>query len=360
MSAFGQGRALVIGLTDYHAIPSLPDAIRNDAAALRQVLVAPRCGCPEERVTSLVDAQATRAAILDALDQLARDTTDQDTVLVYLAGHGGRLAGSSDACFLVHDTDPGDLAGTALSARALTEKLAAIGARKLLVFLDCCHAAGAAVSQAAPSFTPGLDHEALAPLLEREGRAVVSSSKASELSLILDGDSSSLFAKHLLRGLQGDAGVGGLVTFGRLVDHVAARVAAGARGTGKVQTVSYDAKQASLRLLVLAYASSDASASTMQAMTLPSPARLRQRIVDSIPDRSELERFVSELSDLIGATGYTQAGRPLVLSMGELGGPDTPLPDLAQNLVDRLRTPRLLEYLVLAIDERRKPKARHA
>ncbi|HWO21295.1 MAG TPA: caspase family protein [Kofleriaceae bacterium] len=357
MSAFGQGRALVIGLTDYHAMPSLPDAIRNDAAALRQMLVSPRCRCPEDRVTSLIDAQATRAAILDTLDQLARDATDQDTVLVYFAGHGGRLAGSADACFLVHDTAPADLAGTAIAASTLVEKLAAIGARRLLVFLDGCHAAGAAVSQALPAFTPGLEHEALAPLLAREGRAIVSSSKATELSLVPDGDTHSLFAKHLLRGLLGESAVGGLVTFGRLADHVAARVSAGARTLGQAQTVLYDMPM-SMRLLVLAYASPDAASSTMQAMTLPSPARLRQRIVDSVPDRAALARFVGELSDLIGASGYTQAGQPLVLSIDALGGPETPISDLAQSLVDRLRTPRLLEYLVLAVEERRMPRAR--
>jgi hypothetical protein len=359
MSSFGQGRALVIGIADYQTVSSLPDAIRNDAAALHQMLVSPRCGYLKERVASLVDALATRKAILDALDQLAQETTDQDTVLVYFSGHGARRAGSSDAYVIVHDTALGDLANTAISAATLTEKLAAIGAKKLVVFLDCCHAAGTAVLKGSVAgqavLTPGLDQKALLPLIEEEGRVILSSSKATEVSLILAGDSNSLFTKYLLLGLQGEAAVGGVVTFGRLADYVATKVAAAARAIGEPQTVIYDAKKASL--LVLAYAPLDDAPSTAKAMSSLSPVKLRQRIVDGFPDWNEFDLFVSELSDVINATGYAEAGRPLLLSMSALGGPGTPLPNMAQNLVDRLKARGLLEYLVLALDERRTPPA---
>lgn len=359
MSSFGPGRALIIGIAGYQTVSSLPDAVRNDATALHQMLVSPQCGYLKERVTSLVDAQATRKAILDALDQLAQEATDQDTVLVYFSGHGARLAGSSDAYVLVHDTALSDLANTAISATTLTEKLAVIGAKKLVVFLDCCHAAGAAalkgsVAGQAP-LTPGFDQKALSPLIEEEGRVILSSSKATEVSLILAGDSNSLFTKYLLLGLQGEAAVGGLVTFGHLADYVATKVAAAAHTSGRTQTVIFDAKKASL--LVLAYAPPDAAPSTPKATTLPSPTKLRQRIVDGFPDWNDLGLFISELSDMINATGYTEAGRPLLLSMGALGGPGTPLPNIAQNLVDRLKARGLLEYLVLALDEQRKPMA---
>ena len=176
MSSFGQGRALIIGIAGYQMVPSLPDAIRNDANGLRQMLVSPRCGYLPERVTSLIDAQAMRQAILDVLDDLAREVTDKDTVFVYFSGHGGRTPGSSNAYVIVHDTDIADLANTAISAALLTDKLAAIGAKKLVVFLDCCHAAGTAVLKEASAwkapFTPGLDSKELAPLVEEEGRVI--------------------------------------------------------------------------------------------------------------------------------------------------------------------------------------------
>lgn len=359
MSSFGQGRALIIGIADYQAVSSLPAAIRNDASALHQMLVSPRCGYLKEHVTSLVDAQATRKAILDTLDQLAQETTDQDTVLVYFSGHGARLAASPEAYVIVHDTALSDLINTAISAATLTEKLAAISAKKLVVFLDCCHAAGTAVLKGAVAgqapLIPGFDQKALSPLIEEEGRVILSSSKATEVSLILAGDANSLFTKYLLLGLQGEAAVGGMVTFGHLADYVATQVAAAARTIGQTQTVIHDAKKASL--LVLAYAPPDDAPSTAKAVPPPSPVKLRQRIVDGFPDWNEFGLFVSELSDIINATGYTEAGPPLLLSMGALGGPGTPLPNMAQNLVDRLKARGLLEYLVLALDERRKPPA---
>jgi Caspase domain len=358
MSSFGQGRALVIGIASYQTVRSLPDAVRNDANALREMLVSPRCGYLRERVTSLVDSQATRKAILDALDDLAREATDNDTVFVYFSGHGGRPQGSSDAYVIAHDTDSADLANTAISAALLTDKLAAIGARKLVVFLDCCYAAGTAALKQADAweerFTPGLDVKALAPLIEEEGRVILSSSKATETSLVLEGDSNSLFTKYVLLGLGGEAAVGGVVAFGRLADYVATKVAAAAHGIGRTQTVIYDAKKATL--IALAYAPPDPAPPAAKAMALPSPSKLRLRIVNGFLDFGELGLFVADLSDMINATGYTEAGRPWVLTMGTLGAaPGTGIETIAQNLVDRLKSRGLLEYLVLALDERRKP-----
>jgi hypothetical protein len=144
-----------------------------------------------------------------------------------------------------------------------------------------------------------------------------------------------------------------VVAFGRLADYVAAKVAAAAHGIGQVQTVIFDAKKASL--IVLACAPPKAGFSPAKGATLPSPSKLRQRIVAGFPDFGELGLFVAELSDMIDATGYTEAGRPWVLTMGTLGAaPGTALDTIAQNLVDRLKARGLLEYLVLALDERRK------
>jgi len=44
-----------------------------------------------QHVTTLLDAQATREAILTAFDQLATDTNDGDAVVIHYAGHGSQI-----------------------------------------------------------------------------------------------------------------------------------------------------------------------------------------------------------------------------------------------------------------------------
>jgi hypothetical protein len=46
------------------------------------------CGYPSGQVTLLADGQATREAMLGALDQLAGTVAETDTLLLFYAGHG--------------------------------------------------------------------------------------------------------------------------------------------------------------------------------------------------------------------------------------------------------------------------------
>jgi hypothetical protein len=252
-SSPGRWRALVIGVADYQRFESLPCAVRNNATTLRKVLVSPQCGYPEEGVHLLLDQQATSNEIRAALDRLA-DEQDLDTILIYITTHGWRVE-SSATYLLVYNTDLDDLENTAISASELTQKLAALNTKKLVVILDCCYAAGLVelngASLAPARLAIGLDEHALSQLVEGEGRVILSSSKASEASLILEGDPYSLFTKYFLRGLQGEASVGGEVRFGSLVDYVAKRVTREARQAHRTQTVIFDAKKATS--LVLAY-----------------------------------------------------------------------------------------------------------
>ena len=86
--------ALLIGVGQYaaEADTGLPSATRlegppHDVAAMRAVLVG-RWGFRSEAVQVLVDEQATRQAILGALQGLKSRSQPGDEVLVYFSGHG--------------------------------------------------------------------------------------------------------------------------------------------------------------------------------------------------------------------------------------------------------------------------------
>ncbi|WP_158680056.1 caspase family protein [Deinococcus sp. NW-56] len=84
----------------------------------------------------LLNADATRARILQSMEDIARATTPQDTVYVFFASHGENEG--DEYYFLPHDVRSGDQ-GSAISGREMTEFVGRIPGR-VVVFLDTCHA----------------------------------------------------------------------------------------------------------------------------------------------------------------------------------------------------------------------------
>ena len=84
-------RALLIAIDRYpHLEGSDLQGCVNDMTALAELLRA-RFGFAPERVRLLVDAAATRDAILSALDELAAAVEDDDIVVLAFAGHGSQV-----------------------------------------------------------------------------------------------------------------------------------------------------------------------------------------------------------------------------------------------------------------------------
>jgi hypothetical protein len=139
------GHALVIVVSQYPQIQPLPPAA--DATDLAGVLRDPSaCGYAPEHVMLLQESEATRVRILDELDRLAQRATRDATAIVYFSGHGGRSPGDRSESYLLPIDgawgSPERLEATAISGQLLAGKLDAIGAERMLVVLDCCHAGG--------------------------------------------------------------------------------------------------------------------------------------------------------------------------------------------------------------------------
>src|SRR5262245_38986772 len=87
---FTAGHALLIGVGQYQLEPHLSVPVTAaDARALEPVLRNDQyCGYPQGQVRLLVDAAASREAILMALDELAQRTSEDATVTIFYSGHG--------------------------------------------------------------------------------------------------------------------------------------------------------------------------------------------------------------------------------------------------------------------------------
>jgi hypothetical protein len=213
MSLFSKGYALIVGISDYAYVSSLPATIIQDAENVSSLLRDPAyCAYPESQVRILLDGQATMAGFRAALQWLAARCQAKDTAVIYFSGHGGRLENGdlSDNYLILQDTNPANLAETAVSGTEFTRWLQQIRANRLLVLFDCCHAGGVGqVSKdgLAPK-TPlksGLDENLYERLGQGRGRAIIASSRSDELSYVLPGMANSLFTHYFLDGLRGQA-----------------------------------------------------------------------------------------------------------------------------------------------------------
>jgi len=197
---FVQGHALIVGVG-----ADLPNTI-NDAVGLADFLRDPsRCAYPTNQIHLLTGKDATRKAVLLALDDLAQSTGSESTIIIYFSGHGYRVTSSTGEFYylLPYGYDLNHLHQTAIGGDDFTDRLRAIPARKLLVLLDCCHAGGVGEAKA-----PGLQlkKSPLPPgaqglLAAGGGRVLIASSQEDELSF--SGKPYSAFTLALVEALCG-------------------------------------------------------------------------------------------------------------------------------------------------------------
>lgn len=252
---FVHGYALLVGVgqcTD--PTLSLPVTVK-DMQALRQILIDPNlCAYPnnDQHVRLLHDQGATRQAILEGLTWLsAQATADPEaTIIVYYSGHGW-LETTSDRYYLIpHDFDAYDWRDTALSADDFNQALHQIPAKRLLVILDCCHAAGMATAkgeETTPRLPKGIvptsDPKGLIDALKQgKGRVVFTSCRGEQSSWIRSDNTLSVYTHHLIEALQGAASQAGAteVTVFDLANRLGKAVPETAAAMGRQQNPRFE------------------------------------------------------------------------------------------------------------------------
>ena len=192
---------------------------------------------------STTDGLPTRAAILDALAEIAASAEPDDLVVLYLAGHGTVTGGDGgDFHYLTRDALSADLSDptvrqrVALSSDELTEALLAVPALKQLLILDTCHS-GAAVSSLSEERTvPGSQIRALDRMKDRSGLYVIAGSAADAVAYETSRFGQGLLTYSLLLGMRGGAlREGEYVDVGTLLNFAVDRVPELAQGIGGVQ-----------------------------------------------------------------------------------------------------------------------------
>jgi uncharacterized caspase-like protein len=248
--ATGERWAVVVGVGahDNPAISRARFAVA-DAEAIYQVFIGPM-GLAPDHVVLLTDRAArkpTRNNVVWALGTfLGRGAKRDDTVLIYFAGHGGIEVDSRGlerdglAKYLIlRDTDPDDLYSTALAMDTLQDVFARIESERVIAFLDASYSGAAGGRTFATRRSPGgaVDELSLERLARATGRAIIASSRPSEVALGVGELGHGLFTHYLLEGLKGaaDRDGNGTVTLQALYEYVERAVTAKARSVGANQ-----------------------------------------------------------------------------------------------------------------------------
>lgn len=232
-SGYRDSHALVIGIDDYAQWPKLAHA-KRDAQAVADTLKQ-QFGFKAENVELLLDGQATRAAILRALNQRLADAKRvqrDDRVFVFFAGHGStrRLPSGREVGYIVPvDAGPDDLQGGAISMPQLQEVAEAISAKHALLVIDACYS-GLGLTRAGGN---AASQNFVRDNARRVARQMMTAGGADQ-QVADDGPGGhSVFTWTLLQALggKGDLNGDGLITGTELAAYVAPAVAAIAQQT---------------------------------------------------------------------------------------------------------------------------------
>jgi len=193
----GANYALVIGIDDYPApLPKLKTAV-NDAKTFAGLLSA-RYGF---QITTLLNQDATRDKILAAITHFRKALAENDSFLIYYAGHGSYDRGTDKGYWLPIDADPDPLITSRdISADDLVTEVRGLAARHVIVISDSCFSGD--LSRDAGDFSPSDGNLAYIHRMQRAPSRTLLASGSDEPVSDSGSQGHSVFAALLLQAMQ--------------------------------------------------------------------------------------------------------------------------------------------------------------
>jgi uncharacterized caspase-like protein len=196
----------------------------KDAISFLEFLKSPAGGAlSDDSVTVLLNEQATTKNIRHALFTFLTTAQPQDTVVIYIAGHGAPDPHDPRNLYLLTaDSNPEDMGGTAFPMWQLQDVYERVlKAKRVITVADTCHSYGFSGARADDAGQNGsnLINQYLERYAAKGERAVITASDISEPSFEdARWEGHGVFTYFLLKGLKGEADKNhdGVVTAGEL------------------------------------------------------------------------------------------------------------------------------------------------
>ena len=225
--------AVVIGIDKYKNLPPLKYAV-NDAREFYRYLTEVN-QVPKDHVWLLLDQEATLENLRRTLGTLLRRSAGKDdTVIIFLAGHGATETDSSspdgdglEKYILPINADPMDLYSSAMPMSEIARIFQRISSERLVFIGDTCYSgASGGRTILAGGTRATVSGTFLERLSQGKGRVILTASDANEVSVEKDELGHGVFTYYLLEGLRGKADVDGdgLITVDEIYRYVSEKV----------------------------------------------------------------------------------------------------------------------------------------
>jgi hypothetical protein len=166
----------------------------------------------------LAEEAATRKEILAALRKTFSGAKAEDTIFVYLAGHGGVEKGAY--YYLAHDTAQDRLAETGVPLAEIKRMFDRTTSKRVFLWLDCCHSGGILPRARTVAADLSVIRREIG-VLQGEGKIIVAACTPEQSAYEDSSIGHGLFTHALLRGLKGEAvNAQGEVTASSLYDFI--------------------------------------------------------------------------------------------------------------------------------------------
>lgn len=192
---------LVVGVSDYPAPVTKLPAVAADVREMAKLLVSDNGTFRAATVSVLTDKQATRRRILDNLEKTFTAAAADETVFVYVAGHGDVAGG--EYFFIAYDTDIGNLSATGVPLKQIKALFDRTPSRRVLMWLDFCHSGGILARNVNTDDLAAI-RRAL-EVVKGEGKVIVAACTPSQSAYESPAVGHGLFTHALLNGLRGAA-----------------------------------------------------------------------------------------------------------------------------------------------------------
>lgn len=194
-------RAFIVGVSDYPAPITKLSAVANDVREVATLLASKRGVFTATGVSVLANKQATQQNILAGLQDIFTAATADETVFVYLAGHGAVEGG--EYYFVAHDTDPRAVRTSSIPLSTIKSLFDKTKSTRAFLWLDFCHAGGILARGGQADDLPAI-RRALGAV-QGHGKVIIAACTSSQSAYESSTIGHGLFTDALLRGLRGEA-----------------------------------------------------------------------------------------------------------------------------------------------------------
>ncbi len=236
--------AILIGIDSYDSKSGFSplNYAANDAIALKNLLIQ-KCGFPAKNVKILINKEASREKILNALDDYSKEGISENSqLLVFFAGHGtttGRNSNKRRGFLVPVDGDEEKLISTAISMEELRNQSESFKSKHVLFLVDACYVGLAQSREGKGQFSKAF----IKNVWSQKGSEIITAGSADETVLEAAEWQHSAFTKVLLDGIEkeeADTNNDGVLVTSELYGYIQQRVPYYAQQKGGKQTPQLD------------------------------------------------------------------------------------------------------------------------